>query len=304
MNRTRIRLSSITVPILLFSCLIEWTTVGSAQELRSEPAASRSIIRPAAEALLSIDDGVPENGLGGSGDPGFGWFNLLKPDTYPATLKEVQIAFNNSSRGMRSGSPIRILIFADPEEDGPNSGQRPQIILSVTSNSPGSFERYILPQTLTINSGAFVVGALDSIFVAELPAFIDQPGTITPAGSLSFFTLDNAQTFQRVSQFFPSFGIAPGSWLIRAVVEVAVVQPVITRAFYRKNKLRIIGRNLSKSATVRIYGKRISAPINLSSGKLIVKGSPQDLNLNPSGQSNRLVVIIDGVASEAFDFTT
>src|SRR5439155_9186515 len=100
------------------------------QKLRSEPAAT---VTPAATVLLSIDDGVPNDGLGGSGNPGFGWFNLLKPDTYPATIEEVQVAFNNSPRGMAVGSPIKILVFLDPEGDGPNAGQKPDLSFSVTS---------------------------------------------------------------------------------------------------------------------------------------------------------------------------
>jgi hypothetical protein len=290
------------ITILILLSLVG-VPAGASQELRSEPAA---LIKPATSVLLSIDDGVPNQGLGGSGNPGFGWFNLLKPDSYPATIQEVQIAFNNSSRGMQSGAPIRITVFADPEGDGPRQGQRPEIFFSVTSNSPGNFERFILPQPLTINSGAFIVGAIDPIFVAELPAFIDQPGTVSPAGSSSYFTLDNGQTFGRVDQFFPGFGIAPGSWLVRAVVDVAAPQPVINRAFYRKNKLRIVGRNFSADTNVRINGKRIGASIsfNRDSGKLIIKGTPSELNLNPAGQSNKLVVVVGGVASEVFEFTT
>jgi hypothetical protein len=286
-----------------FVVLIPLVPSGAAQKLQSEPAGT---IKPATSVLLSIDDGIASEGLGGSGDPGFGWVNLLKPDTYPATLQEVQVAFNNSQRGMSKGSPIRIVVYIDPEADGPNRGQRPDLFFSVTSNNPGSYERYTLPQTLTINSGAFVVGALDSIFVAELPALIDVPGTILPAGSRSFFTVDNAQTYSRVDQTFPGFGLSPGSWLVRAVVDVTAPQPVITRAFYKNSKLKIAGRNFSANAIVRINGKRISDKIsfNNDNGKLTVKGSTADLNINPSGQSNKLVVIVDGVASEIFEFTT
>src|SRR4026208_623726 len=84
--------------------VVSFVPAGAAQKLNSEPAAA---IRPATSVLLSIDDGVASTGLGGSGDPGFGWVNLLKPDTYPATLQEVQVAFNNSQRGMSRGSPIK-----------------------------------------------------------------------------------------------------------------------------------------------------------------------------------------------------
>ncbi|MEW6731672.1 MAG: hypothetical protein AB1489_10125 [Acidobacteriota bacterium] len=289
--------------LLLCSVLLIAVPAHPPQQLRAQPVVSP---RPAVDQLLAIDDGTADNGVGGSGDPGFGWFNQLKPDSYPATLKEVLIAFNNSRDGIPSGSPIKVVVYRDPEEDGPSPNQRPDIVFSVTANSPGSYERYELPQTVTIDSGAFIVGAVDTLLVAELPALIDQPGTVTPAGRRSFFTLDNGVTFSRVDQTFPNFGIAPGSWLVRAVVEVASAPPVITRAFYRKNKLRIIGRNFAAKATVRINGERIKLSINFNkeSGKLTIKGSPSDLNLKPAGQVNRLVVIVDGVASEVFQFTT
>lgn len=269
-------------------------------------AESISPIKPAVDVVLSIDDGISDVGLGGSGNPGFGWFNLLVPDAYPATIKEVVIAFNPGRRGMASGSPIRILVFSDLEADGPNSFQKPDAIFSVTSNSPGNFERYALQQPITISRGGFVVGALDSIFVAELPALLDQPGKISPAGSRSFFTVDNGQTIQTVSRTFPGFGIAPGSWLVRAVVDIPAPPPVISRAFYRKNKLRIVGRNFAANAIIRINNKRIdkSAKFDSGAGKLIIKGTPEELNINPAGQSNKLVVIVDGIASATFDFTT
>ncbi|MBL8151363.1 MAG: hypothetical protein JNN15_15680, partial [Blastocatellia bacterium] len=270
--------------------------------LRHEPFVR---INPLVDTLLSIDDGVADQGLGGS-DPGFGWFNMLKPDSYPATLKEVLVAFNSGSRGVASGAPFRIQVYRDPESNGPENGQRPDINIGVTANSPGNFERYTLPQQITIDQGSFFVGVVDPIFVADLPALIDQPGTVRPSGSRSFFTTDNGRTFQSVSQTFPGFGINPGSWMIRAVADVEAPQPVITRAFYRKNKLRIIGRNLNENTVVRINNQRVNVKpsFNNDEGKLTIKGTTQELNIRPSGQSNRLVVIVDGVASEAFEFTT
>jgi hypothetical protein len=288
--------------ISLIAFLLIFNSGAAAQSLKVEPAG----ISPAADLVLSIDDGTAEDGIGGTGAPGFGWFNILTPDTYPATLKEVQVAFNNSARGVQAGSPMRVVVFLDLEGDGPNNGQRAESIVSVTVNNPGSFERYTLPKALTIESGSFVVGVIDSIFVAELPALIDQPGTITPAGSKSFFTLDNGQTFGRVDLNFPGFGIPAGSWLVRAVVEVATPPPVIKRAFYRNNKLRIFGRNFTKDAIIRINGKKINRTVTFDGkeGKLVIKGSPEQLNLNPAGQSNKLVVVVEGVASVVFEFTS
>src|SRR5207248_1913457 len=110
---------------------------------------------------------------------------------------------------------------------------------------------------------------IDTLFVAQLPALIDLPGLQQPAGSRSFFTLDNGKSFGRVDKIFPSFGIRPGSWLIRAVVEVSGLPAVITRAFYRKGKLQIIGRNFTNNTIVRINDKRVKLKINfVNDGKL------------------------------------
>ncbi|MCS6885422.1 MAG: tetratricopeptide repeat protein [Acidobacteriota bacterium] len=263
-------------------------------------------VQPAAEVLLSLDNGVASDSIGGNGQPGFGWFNLLKPDSYPATLKEVHVAFNSGQQGVPSGAPFRILIFVDPEADGLNPRQQPVQILQVTANRPGNFERYEVPKPVTIESGAFIIGPLDSILVARLPALINIPGTAVPAGSRSYYTLDNGQTFQNVAATFPGFGLKPGSWLIRALVEIPTPQPIITRAFYRKNKLRIIGKHFGPNVVVRINGERVRKSISFdpAEGKYTIKGTREELNLNPSGQSNSLVVIVDGVASEVFQFTT
>lgn len=258
------------------------------------------------EQLITIDDGVGEGRFGGTGDPGFGWFNLLKPDGYPATLKEVRIAFSDGPQGIVKGSPIKIAVYADPEGDGPSPGQQPNSIFSVTVNNPGTFDSYTLPTPVTINSGAFIVGALDSIFVANLPAFGDIQGLVKPVGSQSYVTLDNGKTFLRVDQNFPGFQLQPVTWLIRGLADVEGLAPIITRAFYKKDKLKVFGRNFSNTAFVRINGKKIDKQPKFAAslGRLIFSGTASELNLKPTGQNNRLVVVIDGSASEAFDFTS
>ncbi len=278
----------------------------NAQELSEYKASQQPNPQVAKEQLLLIDDNSAEGRYGGTGNPGFGWFNLLKPDNYPATLKEVRIAFSDGPRGVLKGSPIRIVVYLDPEGNGPNDGQQPSVLFAVTVNNPGNFDSYTLPQPITINSGAFVIGALDTIFVADLPAFGDTIGLVKPVGSQSYFTLDSGKNFLRVDQSFPSFQLQPVTWLIRGVADVEGLAPIISRAFYKKETLKIFGRNLAGDAIVRINGKRIDRDVKFAAslGRLIVKGSPGDLNLKPSGQNNKLVIIVDGTASETFDFTS
>ncbi len=292
---------------LIFSLIFILTanlSITSAYNVK--PTSQEPTPKATGEQLLQIDDGVAEGRFGGTGDPGFGWFNLLKPDGYPATLKEVRIAFSDGPQGVPIGSPIRIAVYTDPEGNGPNQGQTPDVIFSVTVNNPGNFDVYTLPNPITINSGAFIVGALDSIFVANLPAFGDIQGKVKPVGSQSYITLDNGRNFFRVDQAFPSFQLPPVTWLIRGLADVEGLAPVISRAFYKNGKLKVFGRNFSNTAFVRINGKKIDKQPKFaqSLGRLIFSGTSSELNLKPAGQNNKLVVVVDGSASEAFEFTS
>lgn len=304
MSSLRVR-SFIIVLILSLSIGLVKLPLTSAYQQTSP----KSNVPLAVEQVLAIDDGMGEARYGGTGDPGFGWFNLLKPDNYPATITQVQINFSDGSRGVPPGSPLKLAIYLDPEADGPNSGQKPDQLISITCNNPGTFETYTLVKPMTINSGGFFVGVIDPIFIADLPAFGDFTGLVKPIGSQSYVTLDNGLNFLRVDQSFPSFQLQPVTWLIRAVVDAPALKPVINRAFYKKDRLRVIGRNFSDMATdkmiVRINNKRIDiASKIISSQKFTVKATADMLNLNPIGQSNKLVVIVDGVASDVFEFTS
>src|SRR2546423_10465989 len=125
MDRARVWYCSIIFLIPLLFATLKTAPAGASQELRIKPA---GIVRPAVDVVLAIDDGIPDSSTGGSGNPGFGWLNILKPDTYPATIKEIQIAFHNISRGVPSGSPFKAVVYIDPEADGPSSGQRPDLL--------------------------------------------------------------------------------------------------------------------------------------------------------------------------------
>ncbi len=300
--KSRSYLSILLILVFLSACF----PIIKAQELGEYKTSQQPNPQVAKEQLLLIDDNSAEGRYGGTGNPGFGWFNLLKPDNYPATLKEVRIAFSDGPRGVLAGSPIRIAVYLDPEGNGPTDGQQPSVLFPVTVNKPGNFDSYTLPQPITINSGAFVIGALDTIFVAELPAFGDTTGLVKPVGSQSYFTLDSGKNFLRVDQSFPGFQLQPVTWLIRGVADVEGLAPIISRAFYKKEALKIFGRNLAGNAIVRVNGKRIDRDVKFTAsvGRLIIKGLPGDLNLKPSGQNNKLVIIVDGVASETFDFTS
>jgi hypothetical protein len=306
--KSRFYLSFLLVFVILATNLPITFAQDPTQDPSQNPNVVSKVINPQAakEQVLLIDDNSAEGRFGGTGNPGFGWFNSLKPDNYPATLKEVRIAFSDGPRGVLAGSPIRILVYLDPDDNGPEDNQQVALSFPVTVNKPGSFDSYVLPQPITINSGAFIIGALDPIFVSDLPAFGDTTGLVKPVGSKSYFTLDLGRSFFRVDQNFPNFQLQPVTWLIRGVADVEGLAPIVNRAFFKKDTLKIFGRNFAGDAIVRINGKRIDKDPKFAAslGRLIIKGTSSELNLKPTGQNNKLIVVVDGVASDSFDFTS
>src|SRR5262249_53316537 len=79
---------------------------------------------------LSLDDGKPDCRAGTQaafGGKDFGWANKPPPATYPATLRSITIGFNRILVGteVRPDSVYRIVVYADPEKDGPAESQEP-----------------------------------------------------------------------------------------------------------------------------------------------------------------------------------
>ena len=192
---------------------------------------------PAALNELSIDDGSPECILGSSpaikGKPGFGWVNQLTPASYPATLRSITIGFNRTGaigREVKRDAPYRIVVFVDPEKDGPGSNQQPDA--SFIGRVRGDFESimtFSLVTPLTIQSGSFVVGAIDEFGIADFAALYDIPGKSNPAGTESFITFNSGSLWAKFSDLaFPgtTFCEHPGSFLIRATVETGAVDAV------------------------------------------------------------------------------
>lgn len=196
-------------------------------------------VTPAALNELSIDDGTGDCILGVApivrGVGGFGWVNQLTPTSYPATLRSVSIGFNRTNslpRQVKRDDLYRIVVYVDPEKDGPGAEQQPDV--SFIGRVRGDFESvmtFSLVTPLTIQDGSFVVGVLDDFGVADFAPLYDIPGKSNPAGSESFFTINNGETWTKFSDVqFPgtTFCEHPGSFLIRATVETG---PVDTAAF-------------------------------------------------------------------------
>ena len=194
-------------------------------------------VTPAALTELSIDDGVADCILGTppaiKGKGGFGWVNRLTPASYPATLRSVSLGFNRANvldHQVKRDDLFRIVVYVDPEKDGPGAEQQPAV--SFTGRVRGDFEStmtFSLVTPLTIQSGSFVVGVLDDFGVADFAAFYDVPGKSTPAGSESFFTVNNGKSWTKFSDVqFPgtTFCEHPGSFLIRATIETGAVDAV------------------------------------------------------------------------------
>lgn len=191
-------------------------------------------VTPFALNELSIDDGIGDCILGVppivKGKSGFGWVNQLTPASYPATLRAVSIGFNRTNaipRQVKRDDLYRIVVYVDPEKNGPDGEQQPAV--SFIGRARGDFESvmtFSLVTPLTIQSGSFVVGALDDFGVADLAPLYDIPGKSNPAGSESFFTINNGKTWTKFSDVqFPgtTFCEHPGSFLIRATIETGTV---------------------------------------------------------------------------------
>jgi YVTN family beta-propeller protein len=191
-------------------------------------------VTPAAINELSIDDGSAECILGIptalKGKPGFGWVNRLTPASYPATLRSISIGFNRTGvpdRAVKPDSPYRIVVYVDPEKDGPGNNQQPDA--SFTGRVRGNFlsiMTFTLATPLTIQSGSFVVGAMDEFGIADFAALYDIPGKSTPAGSESFATFNNGVSWQKFSDLpfsGTSFCEQAGSFIIRATIETGAV---------------------------------------------------------------------------------
>jgi YVTN family beta-propeller protein len=193
-------------------------------------------VTPAALNELSIDDGSSECILGSSpalkGKPGFGWVNQLTPASYPATLRSITIGFNRSviGREVKRDAPYRIAVYLDPEKDGPGDNQQPDA--SFIGRVRGDFESimtFSLVTPLTIQSGSFVVGAIDEFGITDFAALYDVPGKSNPAGTESFVTFNSGGLWAKFSDLMfagTSFCEHPGSFIIRATIETGAVDGV------------------------------------------------------------------------------
>ncbi len=207
---------------LLLAALYSLTTM-------PESATAQDIIPAGQLTELTIDDGTascaagpPENRRG---TPGFGWVNKLTPATYPATLRKITIGFN------RSGAPLpdvkrdalyRIVVFKDPEMNGPDNNQQPDAIFTGrVRGSADAIMTFNLISPVTITSGSFVVGAID-VFGNDTAfhALFDAPGKSNPPGSESYITFDSGNSWRTLRDATPpDSACGPGSWIIRATVE-------------------------------------------------------------------------------------
>jgi YVTN family beta-propeller protein len=224
---------------ILCSCVIlialAATLSGSGIRLRPTSIVSAGTVRPAGESSeLAIDDGNGECALGPpdsiKGKPGFGWVNKLTPTSYPATLRSLTIGFERSLiiSGVRPDSLYRIVVYLDPEGDGPGDGQPPDATFIGRVRGTDQIMTFNLITPLTVQKGSFAVGAIDEFGIADKPALFDTPGKSTPPGSDSFFTLDGGGFWRKLSDGIAnSPTCSPGSWLIRATVETGTVEPLV-----------------------------------------------------------------------------
>lgn len=226
--------------VLLASVLVSWLLLSVTLPTPVASVAAQQVSPAGTLTQLSIDDGE-SNCTGGNTTTGlgFGWVNKLKPPTYPATLRSITIDFQRLLIGPGVGKDAlyRIVVYADPEDDGLGEAQQP--VATFTGRVRGDFvERmtYNLITPVTISEGSFIVGAIDDFGFGRLPALFDIPGRSTPPGSESFVTFNGGATWATQAEVFgdltgcntsTTMGAA-GSWLIRATVESAPAEVTTT----------------------------------------------------------------------------
>ncbi|MEW6129298.1 MAG: YncE family protein [Acidobacteriota bacterium] len=191
---------------------------------------------------LSLDDGQPECAAG-TGDllngKNFGWANKLTPTVYPATLRTITIGFqrNIPDREVKRDALYRIVVYADPENDGPAQEQTPLAAFTGRVRGTESFMTFNLVTPVTIDAGSFVVGAIDDDGFGPLPAMVDIPGKSAQPGTESYLSFDGGVHWRTQASIFGSLpnctggaGSAAGSWLIRATIETGTAEtPTITK---------------------------------------------------------------------------
>jgi hypothetical protein len=89
-----------------------------------------------------------------------------------------------------------------------------------------------------------------------------------------------------------------------AVEVVAGAVPRVVKAVYRGGALKVTGENFAASATLTVNDRAVTLPVAFkpARGRLVVRGTAAELNLNAGSGTNRVVVTVDGVASAPFAF--
>ncbi len=80
--------------------------------------------------------------------------------------------------------------------------------------------------------------------------------------------------------------------------------PTLSKVKYRKNALRVFGTRLAPAAVLFINDVQNVLPVEFDTakGRLTVRGTREQLSLNPGTGTNRLVVRVDGVSTAPFVF--
>ena len=152
-------------------CLVVSASLAIGRRLASDPG-SGGISQAGQLSEIAIEDGTAGCALGpgqdAQGRPGFGWANKLTPGNYPATLRTITVGFNRSAALAAPDQRFRIVVFLDPEGDGPSNGQLPDATFIGRVRGLDSIMTYNLISPVRIESGSFVIGVFDDFAVTRL----------------------------------------------------------------------------------------------------------------------------------------
>ena len=190
----------------------------------------------ARDALYSIDNGTAEDSVG-FGPAGTGndlvWMNTFPKVAGAEKITTISVAYGTPAfpGGATNGTPVRILLYNDPDGGSPQNAvllvDFPGVVAGANTNT---FITYDIPDTV-IASNTLVAGVLMANSLGATNPYPCALDTDPPAeAQRSFIGFGAANTVNPANlgalggNFLAEEAIAPGNWLIRAN-GVAVPEP-------------------------------------------------------------------------------
>jgi hypothetical protein len=191
------------------------------------------------DANYVIDDATSDDsvGLNSTTPEDFLWLNTFPTVAGAEKIDSVSVVFGTPlfPGGAANGTPVRILVYNDPDGGDPSNGVLVANVAGVVANADtNNFNTYAIPGGATVGAN-FAVGVLmpnsTSTGGNPFPAGFDETDPDLPNRSWTAFntggTIDpsNLAAIPASNKgFIEAFGL-PGNWMVRAHGVPAVPEP-------------------------------------------------------------------------------